>query len=143
MCSATVYFMVRHEFQITAGPFIGAALGVLLLPLNWLLGWLIAVTVHEAGHIIMLKLCRVPIHRIRIGLRGVEISVTEIPARQELICAAAGPIFSFMLLFLAQSLPAAAMIGLVQGMFNLLPIPPLDGWRMLRSVRLLIRERFA
>ena len=133
--------MELPEIEISAGTYIGAALCVLLLPMNWLLGWLVAVSVHEGGHIIALKLCRLPIRGIRIGLWGAEISVPVMSPGQELICAAAGPVFSFMLLFAAGWIPVAPLIGMVQGLFNLLPIYPLDGGRMLRSVRMMIKER--
>ncbi len=131
------------RLNISAGTYFGAAVCVLLLPLNWLLGWLIAVTVHETGHIIGLKLCRIPIRGIHIGLWGAEISVPVMSPGRELICAAAGPVFSLMLLVAAGWIPVASLIGLVQGLFNLLPIYPLDGGRMLRSVRMMIKERLA
>ena len=116
------------------------AVEVLLLPMSWLLGWLLAVSVHECGHYLALKCCRVPVSEIRIGLLGANMFTAPLSPTQELICAAAGPIGSFLLLILADRLPIAAMIGLVQGVFNLLPFYPLDGGRMVRAAWKLLSE---
>ena len=127
--------------EISAGAYILSALLVLVLPLNWLLGWLLAVTVHELGHIIALRLFKVRIYGMRIGVGGMKLDIPPLTPAQELICAAAGPVSSIPLLALAHHVPTAAVIGLFQGMFNLLPLYPLDGGRMCRAVWILLRER--
>ena len=126
---------------VSAGAYVFGALLILLLPLNWLLGWLLAVTVHELGHIIALKCCGLEIREIELGITGARIHVPPMTTSQELICAVAGPACSFLLLLIARWIPAAAVIGLVQGTYNLLPIYPLDGGRMCRAIGQMIRER--
>lgn len=51
----------------------------------------------------------------------------------ELICALAGPAGSIALLLLAEYMPKVAICGMVQGIYNLLPVYPLDGGRALTS----------
>ena len=133
--------MRRPEIRITAGAYLLGAICVLMLPTNWLFGWLAAVTVHEAGHLAALFCCRAAVKKIMVGLRGVTISTGYITPEQELVCAAAGPFCSLMLLPFAARFPVTALIGLVQGSFNLLPIYPLDGGRMLRAIMEILRKR--
>lgn len=133
--------MKHPNIQIDASAYLLAAVCVLLLPLNWLICWLIAVTFHESGHLTVLKICHVPIHEIRIGFLGAKITTGPMTALQEILCAGGGPVCSLLLLFLISCLPAAAMIGLIQGIFNLLPVYPFDGGRILRSLMFLIREK--
>lgn len=133
--------MRRPEIRITAGAYLLAAVCVLMLPSSWLFGWLAAVTVHEASHLAALFCCRVPIREIRIGFNGAKISTGYICPEQELVCAAAGPVCSLMLLPFAVRFPVTALIGLVQGSFNLLPIYPLDGGRMLRAIMEILHKR--
>lgn len=138
--SAAALLMKRRRISISASAYFAAALAILLLPLNWVLGWLTAVTVHEFGHILALCVLRVTIFEIEIGIAGVKITTFEMKKLQELLCAAAGPICSFSLLLYKEVFPAAAIIGLIQGMFNLLPIYPLDGGRIMNAAYLMIRD---
>ena len=57
------------------------------------------------------------------------MEVSELDAKGECLCALAGPLGSLILAFLPFS--TLALCGLVQGLFNLLPIMPLDGGRIL------------
>ena len=51
---------------------------------------------------------------------------------REAICALAGPLGSFSLLLISEYFPEAAVCGLIQGAYNLIPIFPLDGGRVVR-----------
>lgn len=59
---------------------------------------------------------------------------------RELLCVLAGPAVSFSLLALARFFPRIAICGLVQGIYNLLPIYPLDGGKALRCMVSLLRK---
>lgn len=112
---------------------IAAAL-LLLLPARWLLSALLAAALHELAHLTAIRIVGGRIDRVRIGSHGAKIE-TVLPGNwQELFCAAAGPAASLSLLFLCPVAPRLALCGLIQGVFNLLPIYPLDGGRMLRCL---------
>lgn len=131
--------MKLPEIHVEASAYLFAACCILILPPNWLIGWLTAVTFHESGHLIAIRLNHIPVSGIRISIFGAEISTGSMTAMQELLAAGAGPICSLLLLAFVPIFPVAALIGLVQGAFNLLPVYPLDGGRMLRSLIILIR----
>lgn len=118
------------KLDFTAGSLILAGLAVLLIPLRWVIAFILAVLVHELLHILFLGLFHIPIYAVSFDSRGIQIK-TEPPAPlQELICAAAGPAGSICLIVLRNLYPELAMVGLVQGVYNLMPFYPADGGRM-------------
>jgi Zn-dependent protease len=58
------------------------------------------------------------------------METTPLTPIQEAFCALAGPMGSFLVLLMSEVLPEAALCGLFQGAYNLLPIYPLDGGRI-------------
>lgn len=70
-----------------------------------------------------------------------EIHTGPLEDSQELLCSLAGPVGSFSLFFLSHWLPKTAFCGVIQGMFNLLPIFPLDGGRALRCCLTLLGRK--
>lgn len=104
---------------------------ILLLPLDWLLAAVFAAAVHEVGHMVAIKAFgRHPVS-ISVGMLGATIHTGPLSNRAEFLCASAGPVASLMLLFLCRVFPKLALCGLMQGLFNLIPLHPLDGGRML------------
>ena len=134
--------MKSFEIQISAYFYIAAAFAILLLPWNVLISFAVASAVHELCHIAMLRCCNVAVHQIRLGLFGAGLNTGAMAPAQELICAAAGPTGSLLLACFVRQVPMIALFGFIQGVFNLLPIYPLDGGRIVRSIFVLAKTAF-
>lgn len=124
--------------DISPVSFLSLSLMLLVLPLNWILCAMLAAFIHELFHVIAIYCCRERIRFISLSDMGAVIRTGPLSPFQELICAAAGPLGSFLLLIFHQNAPMLALCGLVQGIYNLLPICESDGWRMLHSVLMLL-----
>ena len=107
------------------------ALLILLLPLQWFLAVLSAMAVHELCHILALMICRVPIARISLSASGVRLHTRSLSAPEQIICAAAGPLGGLVAASLLYKLPCFAFSAFMQSIYNLLPILPFDGGRIL------------
>lgn len=114
--------------------FLFGAVLVLTLPLRWLFCAVFSAVFHELCHLAGVVLFGGRIRKIGIGISGARIEA-DLPDRpRELAAILLGPAGSLLLLFLAPWMPEAAVCGFVQGIFNLLPVRPLDGGRTLRIV---------
>ena len=118
--------------RLSAGACVGGALLLLVLPLNWLCSALIAALFHEGCHLLAIRLCGGKTARLRFGAVGATIGLPTMSRGRELICALAGPIGGLLLLLVARWFPRIAVCGMLQSVYNLLPIYPLDGGRALR-----------
>lgn len=91
---------------------------------------------HEAGHLLALALAGAGVERVRLTAFGAEIQADTryLPYPREILCTLAGPAVNLVLaVFLARVAGnyLAAGVNLVLGAFNLLPVPALDGGRVL------------
>ena len=109
------------------------ALALLVLPISWLLAAVTAALFHELCHGAAAVALGGSLGDIRLGERGATMEVGGLSNGRELLAAAAGPVGSLGLLLLGRCFPRLALCGLFQGLYNLLPIYPLDGGRMLCS----------
>ena len=114
--------------------FLALALGMLVLPIWWVLSAVMAAIWHETCHYFALRLCGGRPLSLRAGLTGAVMEVRFSSPGQELMCALAGPMGSLLLLMLARWLPRTAICAGFQGIYNLLPIYPLDGGRGVRCL---------
>lgn len=124
----------RRLIEVSPWALIGMAAMLMLLPLRWVVGAAIAGLFHELCHFLAIRLCGGEVTDFLIGAGGAKMRITAMSPIKEMLCAAAGPIGSFALLMLAGYAPAAALCGFAQGIFNLLPVYPLDGGRILRCI---------
>lgn len=106
---------------------------VLLLPLKWLAAALAAAAVHELCHLAAVRALGGKVYSLTIGPTGAVMDASVTGRGREILAAAAGPAGSLLLLLLIRLAPRVALCGLIQGLFNLLPLYPLDGGRMLRA----------
>ncbi len=115
----------------------------LVCVLGWLdhvfcLWFLLCSAAHELGHLLMMKLCRVPVEGVCLTASGAVIEGGFPSYRTEVLCAAAGPVAGlFSAVLLIPIAPRGAAVGLLLSIVNLLPLYTLDGGRILRGVLLL------
>lgn len=97
--------------------------------------FLFAAVIHELGHLLALQQSGGTLHQLRLGCCGAVI-YCNMPLRrfQRVLVCLAGPIASFLLYVAANMLGYYTLAGasLVLGLFNLMPIPPLDGGMILQ-----------
>ena len=96
-----------------------AALMLLLFPVRFLTGVLLAALCHELGHVLAVKLTGGRVLAIRLRAGGARIKTAPMSPGRAAFC---------------------ALAGLVQTVFNLLPVYPLDGGRAVRNICCKIRD---
>lgn len=125
---------MRPQIRISGVATLWLALLLLVLPLPWIVAAIVAAAFHEGCHILAIRLCGGSIHDLKIGQRGASMSVAILTPWQELVCALAGPLGSFLLILTADIFPRLAVCALFHGVYNLLPIYPMDGGRALHCI---------
>lgn len=129
--------------DISPWVYIATAAGLLLLPIRILVSWVFAAAFHELCHLCALYAFHIPVAGISVGIGGAKIRVSEMGNMHEMLVAAAGPAGSLLLCLFHRWVPTVALFGLVHGLFNLIPVYPLDGGRMLRSILEMTVPQFA
>lgn len=114
-----------------------AAVCCLLLALDASLPWLLLLTVavHELGHLLALQCLGTEDASLELGLGGGVIDCAPLPPGALAITALAGPLANLLwagLMFFPA--PQAALLSLGTAAFNLLPVPPLDGYHVLNDL---------
>lgn len=132
--SVEKFWKMDKRISFSAGSYFLAAVMLLLFPLRWVLGALLAAGFHELFHYLALRLCGVQIWGLEVGPGGALIKTEPMDRFREFLCALAGPAGSFILVLTYRWFPVVAVCAGMQGFFNLLPLGSQDGGRMLRCV---------
>lgn len=123
----------KVNIYFTKDVYIYLALLLLLVPLRLLLAAMISAAIHELFHIAAILAAGKKIYSIRIGHRGTVIQTEPMDDKEEVLCAIAGPLSGLFLVFFFRWIPVIALTGAVQSLYNLLPLYPTDGGRVLQS----------
>lgn len=123
-----------RNIRIEASACLWWAALLLLLPLRWLIAAVLAGSFHELCHYLSIRCVGGDVKMITLTSAGAIMDTTPLEPGQELICAFAGPLGGFVLLLFARFVPVISLFALVQSVFNLLPVYPLDGGRIVKSV---------
>lgn len=105
-----------------------------LNPWGLFIPFVLAAFLHEVGHCIAVSLCGETLETIQIGGTGAEIRTNTLSHGKQLICSFAGPAVNLILFVAFRSFESFAFINLFLAAYNLLPIEPLDGGIMLRTI---------
>lgn len=122
--------------NLTPQCLMGIAMGILLLPIPWVLAWCIVVFMHEMGHYLALMALKVKVYSVSVSLSGVKMQTESMSYKREILCSLAGPIASMLPLLTASVFPRMAICGLLLSMYNFLPIYPMDGGRAMKALLL-------
>ena len=124
----TMQIFIQTEFYIVL------VTACFLIDLRWVLAWFTAAFLHEIFHYLALRLRNQQIFSLQIGALGAKMETMPLSAANELICALAGPLGGVLCLLFSDIFPRLAVCGFIQSTFNLLPVYPMDGGRVVKSL---------
>ena len=116
------------------------ALFFLTLPAAWILGWSVAIITHELGHIIALIIFQIKIYKVTFDSTGLRLHTDTMNLREEMVCSLAGPLFGSIPVILVHNFPYAGICALILTCFNMIPLYPLDGGRVLSCLLQMITK---
>lgn len=125
---------VKLRLAYSPGVCILLAVLCLTVPLDWIASVFLAALVHELCHILAVLLMGGRIESMMICERGAVMDVSPMTSGRALVCILAGSAGSLGLMTISRCLPKTAFCGLVHGVYNLLPIYPLDGGQAVKCV---------
>lgn len=124
----------RGSMRISGMALLYAVLMLLVLPLRWVIAVMVAAVWHELCHMIAVKLCGGTLQSVSIDTEGAVMECVPMKPFREVVCILAGPLGSILLLCFAKWFPVTALCGCCHGLYNLLPVYPLDGGRALKAI---------
>lgn len=132
------------KIRVDSDAILWAAILLVFVPIRWIMAAAAAAIIHELGHLAAILILGCKIRSISLSPRGAVIHTDPLPPGKELLAALAGPVAGLALLTLSEYIPLAAFCAAVQSIYNLLPVYPSDGGRVLYCAAVLLRgEAFA
>lgn len=110
------------------------SLSILIVPLPVFAAIAAAAVIHECAHFLMCCFLGGNITGFQLHPTNALLCVELPKTWQRIAATAAGPLSSLMLALCCLWMPKLALSGLIQGLFNFLPVYPLDGGRILREL---------
>lgn len=125
--------------RVRINPFLPVLLCLMyrLDPVGCFWPFLVAAAVHELSHGLAVTLQGGVIHQVHLGLNGATLETCGLSYRAEAISALAGPVSGFLLAIFSPVNPWLGFWGIILGLYNLLPVYPMDGGRALRCALLM------
>jgi stage IV sporulation protein FB len=102
--------------------------------LHWLFSAIAAAVFHECCHFAAIRLLCRHSATVKLYAYGARMPLPEMSPGKESLCVMAGPVGGLLLTAFAPLFPRLAICAFLQSVYNLLPIYPLDGGRILSSL---------
>lgn len=125
---------VGLPIKIRSGFYFYLAALIFLLPLPWVLAAVSAAFLHELGHLAGAAMAGLTVHSVSLDIGGARINTSPATDGQTLLTSVSGPAVGFLLCLSYPMFPRLAFCGFLQSIFNLMPIMPFDGGRVLLSL---------
>ena len=119
------------KLKIQESTYIFAVLLLFLVPFRWVIAWLIAVAVHEFFHYAAVRVLGGHVHELTINMGGITMYADSLTDRKRVISILCGPVFGFFPVLFGREFPELAICCWVLSIYNLLPLPSLDGGNVL------------
>lgn len=126
--------MADRKGICSVGFYLMLALLLLIIPLPWLVAMFAAGGFHELCHLVALRILTGMNAPVYLSSDRACMPIPDMPIWKEMLCAMAGPAGGLLLTFIAPIFPRLALCAIMQSLYNLIPIYPMDGGRILSCV---------
>lgn len=120
------------QVSIKANTYIYLTILLLIIPIHWIVSWFVAVIIHEFCHFLGVKLCGGKVYKIEIGLCGANMICSTLSDIGRFFAILCGPLGGLILACFGKWIPRVALCSFFLSVYNLYPILPFDGGRLLR-----------
>lgn len=104
----------------------------LMIPVQWIISWIIAIVIHELCHCIGVKICGGSILDVKIGIGGAQLQCNNMPDICRLFAIICGPLGGMFLAFAGKWFPRIALCSFFLSVYNMIPLLPFDGGQIIR-----------
>ena len=105
---------------------------LLMIPVQWIISWIMAIIIHELCHWIAVKICGGSILHIKIGIGGAQLRCSNLSDICRLFAIICGPLGGIFVIFIGKWFPRVALCSFFLSIYNLIPLLPLDGGQIFR-----------